>query len=1053
MKSKTRETRKSEPRSHRGTVACHGAAWLALGGLLLSAYSAGCCGGNCIPPLPIGEVARLKITPSSILLKGAGEKTRLMAEGWDKDGNYLGSIPADWSSSDEGMIRLSADGEAEAMAALGSAKIMASCNGISAEPALAIIAQPVAGAELVSDEKIMSDPEPVDPGATYGVGYRYRVRVDASQSLTIGGILLGTGEKPVGGRVVEVIEEGGERLVTLEIVPLDEMFEKVDIHQTLDLSKAEYAIDPEIEAAYNIATEPDGTMVLTPKAQVTGKEAHRAGAIGTHALASGCVSQGVVNFGIASAPSLRLQPNMNIQMDLDSQVKRFVVTGDPTLTLEFSPTMNPGFAGSISCKHVLKEIKIPVGGWLSLIFSGFLDLGWGYGFSGSVTGPPIGFDITGEIKASAKLGVEWSPAGAHMVNSLDGSTSLAFAPVVPDSPDLRIKVSAEAFAFAEVAFGPPFLKDLRFKGFNMKAGPKFTLDLATALSQALDPDYASNFSFAPVHVSAGAGSSVDYFQRMLAINFTELKIEGDLIPPVTSPTGGFTITPRQVRPESENQVGDKANFITVMDKTTFLGMPAMDRIEYYLLRSGDLERAPAPCDTVPYAVSSCETYFRREYVGEQKCYAFYKALLFGVPLPVPLEITQDSEVKVRVGDNGRFQGLGLPAGYADFDPDFVSRGGDVIVGTCREVEGNKRRAFRWSESTGMEILTPPELPREMRSIVGLSSNGSAFAGWTYNLSTSEHEACRWTRETGFQPLGFLGAYTGTNYHHSLPTAISADGSTVVGKSSSASQGSYAAFRWTQAGGMTALGTLSGGITAETKAIAVSADGTVVAGTSGRCMPNQYGSCDGLYEAVRWTASGAATSLGTAGVDYGLTESIAMSADGQVIAAHVRKGGDAGGECAISRSGAPLARVDIPLNDYRQLGYFRFSQDGSVFIGQTEDIRGNSLEAFRWTLQGGLRLLGSLPGGSSSWVTASSEDGGMVIGGSYEEGVGSTGFLWDPTNGIRRLTDALEFEFGMGPAMSGWQYLEAMRISGDGKVIVGIGRNPAGQYEAWRAVLP
>jgi hypothetical protein len=58
---------------------------------------------------------------------------------------------------------------------------------------------------------------------------------------------------------------------------------------------------------------------------------------------------------------------------------------------------------------------------------------------------------------------------------------------------------------------------------------------------------------------------------------------------------------------------------------------------------------------------------------------------------------------------------------------------------------------------------------------------------------------------------------------------------------------------------------------------------------------------------------------------------------------------------------------------------------------------------------------------------------------------------DSQNGIRDLNDLLTTEFGLD--LAGWELTGATDISHDGKVIVGYGINPAGDGEAWVAVIP
>lgn len=113
----------------------------------------------------------------------------------------------------------------------------------------------------------------------------------------------------------------------------------------------------------------------------------------------------------------------------------------------------------------------------------------------------------------------------------------------------------------------------------------------------------------------------------------------------------------------------------------------------------------------------------------------------------------------------------------------------------------------------------------------------------------------------FQGLGDL---SGGDYQ-SVALGISANGSTVVGYSNSAS--GQEAFRW-EDGSMIGLGDLPGGIFSSS-ARAVSGDGSVIVG---RCTPGGYS------EAFRWTQTG-----GMIGLD-GLVGSNAnaVSGNGSIV---------------------------------------------------------------------------------------------------------------------------------------------------------------------------
>jgi probable HAF family extracellular repeat protein len=98
----------------------------------------------------------------------------------------------------------------------------------------------------------------------------------------------------------------------------------------------------------------------------------------------------------------------------------------------------------------------------------------------------------------------------------------------------------------------------------------------------------------------------------------------------------------------------------------------------------------------------------------------------------------------------------------------------------------------------------------------------------------------------FTPLGDLPGGT----FFSEATAVSSDGSVVVGVSNSAS-GKEEAFRWTSATGMVGLSDLPGG-SFQSVARHVSSDGSVIVG---------YSESASGQTAFRWTSSGGMVSLG------------------------------------------------------------------------------------------------------------------------------------------------------------------------------------------------
>jgi probable HAF family extracellular repeat protein len=223
----------------------------------------------------------------------------------------------------------------------------------------------------------------------------------------------------------------------------------------------------------------------------------------------------------------------------------------------------------------------------------------------------------------------------------------------------------------------------------------------------------------------------------------------------------------------------------------------------------------------------------------------------------------------------------------------------------------------------------------------------------------------------------------------IANGVSADGSVVVGQGVSASGGE--AFRWTIGGGMVGLGDLPGG-SFYSFAHGVSGDCSVVVGESR--------SASGL-EAFRWMSNGGMVGLG-----------------------------------------------DLPGGDFESDSE-DISADGSLVVGYSASASG--LEAFRWTSGGGMIGLGDLPGGTFNGDPWDSSADVSVIVGIGNSALGAEAFRWTSAGGMQNLRALLMA--GGATGLTGWRLTQASALSADGRTIVGYGRNPAGNTEAWIATIP
>lgn len=284
-------------------------------------------------------------------------------------------------------------------------------------------------------------------------------------------------------------------------------------------------------------------------------------------------------------------------------------------------------------------------------------------------------------------------------------------------------------------------------------------------------------------------------------------------------------------------------------------------------------------------------------------------------------------------------------------------------------------------------------------VVGTATNSDGFA-----------RAFRWTESTGMQELGTLGGVI------SRGTAISADGQTLVGYSSDAA-GYIRAFRW-RAGQMTPLGLLSN--VPWTEAYGVSADGTVISGhgwfganfsaarwqdttatnlgaLSGAIASRAWGvsgngqvvvgavfyPSQGLPEAraVRWVNQSIQPLGALAG--YRRSWALAASQDGSVIV----------GYAYADDSNAPSTSIRWVDGQAQNLGWLPLDgADGSIAYGVSDDgtiVVGNSDgRAYRWTPERGMENLNTVyahlltDGSQLHSANAVSADGRYIVGRGY-----------------------------------------------------------------------
>ncbi len=286
----------------------------------------------------------------------------------------------------------------------------------------------------------------------------------------------------------------------------------------------------------------------------------------------------------------------------------------------------------------------------------------------------------------------------------------------------------------------------------------------------------------------------------------------------------------------------------------------------------------------------------------------------------------------------------------------------------------------------------------------ISADGSTVVG-----GNPDEPAFVWTLD------GVVFLPTGT--HNGSATDVSGDGSIVVGWRESTEEFEPSeAFVWTSSTGIVGIGYLGDGF--QSRAFGISADGSVVVGDSWTTS---------TIEAFRWTGAGGMVGLGTL-PGGAFAQAFDVSADGSVVVGLSFTPPSIGEAFRWTSAGGMVGLGILPGAELSTASVV--SPDGSVVVG--ENLIGGRFETFRWTSSGGMVGLGVPSGFAQSTASGISGDGSIIVGTLWTDGFGSEAAVWDATNGWRTVSDVLT---ALGVSI-GSQLLGATDITPDGCAILG-----------------
>ena len=303
----------------------------------------------------------------------------------------------------------------------------------------------------------------------------------------------------------------------------------------------------------------------------------------------------------------------------------------------------------------------------------------------------------------------------------------------------------------------------------------------------------------------------------------------------------------------------------------------------------------------------------------------------------------------------------------DFSPTAVSADGTVVVGA-----GSGGAVLWRSDGNIVRLGVLPDQGSGDRSAyaTGVSADGSVVVGVSGDRG-SYSRGFRWTANSGMVGLD------GMNW----ASDVSDDGSIVVGTRYAVFGGGGGwsdALRWTADGGTVALGAPAG--YDHSDASAISADGSVVVGTTGTGWFEVDVAATRAWKPTVWNDGGKTVLLG--GQTYWPSGASAVSADGSVVA------GIDGGQAFRWTHATGMESLGA-LPGYELIHVSSVSGDGSMIVGECSRFDGTDFEreAFVWDAAHGMRslrdVLRSHGIDTTAWflatATAISADGTTIVG--------------------------------------------------------------------------
>jgi hypothetical protein len=505
------------------------------------------CGPGDTTPTP-QTIAKIVVTPAALLLEKVGATQNLQAQAFDAAGNL---VTAQFEFSADS-TNISLNNTTVTANTLGSSHVKVKSGDVSTLVSVQIT-EPVAGAILVNDTNITGKFRPVDPTATFGVGYQYTFTLVNMTPPAVGAIMVGNGNNPIGGKVVAV--SGND--VTLEVLPLEEVLPNFRLNETINLKDVPFEFNQAVKDTFDISKNASGTYDLKLKAgQVltrSNRQGGKTGRAGEYKFKLGpveCVAQvSLLQITLAKF-EINFDPGFSMERIWEPTHKRFVLVSNAKAGITVKPVLQSQLEGKLTCKAQLAEFYLPLPGPAGVLAGAIIPVGLGFEIEAKVPlVAGISLEFKREYSVTSQAGFDCTTictqvAGFTNTSPTSGVATPSVNLSLPNVADLKPELSVYAFVYADLEFGGSkivreLFEDASAGILETKAGLKFEAKVALEEAQAKDETYKSEYNF-KFEAGLEAGGALEKFIKFIKI--TRIKLELKLTQELgTSPKASLSL--------------------------------------------------------------------------------------------------------------------------------------------------------------------------------------------------------------------------------------------------------------------------------------------------------------------------------------------------------------------------------------------------------------------------------------------------------------------------------------------------------------------------------